>query len=199
MGIEKLETSIELLRSSLARSTVEARFVKTASIEIETVGQILPLTDMLKQWYLIGAPNELCIPWLLEEMCLWSPQELVQGQVGYRWTGEVGGVLCKSWDPQWLVIGSNSADPIIADTSYSETPVLMAFHGTGTWNPKKIADSIPGFLYILAIWVELCKQNDDQIFDDEGEVKSSLLNDYRLLLEPILSDECLNNFTSFWV
>lgn len=73
-----------------------------------------------------------------------------QALIGYRfvWADGVWTDVAESgqWDPAWIVLDSIGADPVIADVSAPEVPVLTDFHGRGRWQPDRAHDSLAEFL-----------------------------------------------------
>ena len=55
------------------------------------------------------------------------------------------------WRKGWLVIGHEglAGDPIFVDLGDKQIPVFTAAHGTGSWSPVCLAESIEGFCAIL--------------------------------------------------
>lgn len=191
-----LESAISILRSALERSSLQVRVGATDLAELIDLRALLPVSDVLLEWYARAAPLEFEIPWAVEWLILFAPTELIDGQVGYRWTGEVGGDEDEEWDPKWLVIGECSADPIIADTGSADTPVLMAAHGTGSWKPLLIAPSLPDYLVLLSCWVDTQNEFAGHIRDPDGEIRLQFVETLRMRLNNVIPDCCIANLLS---
>jgi hypothetical protein len=60
-------------------------------------------------------------------------------------------VEANEWQREWVVIDSIGADPIIADLSQPQIPILTDMHGRGRWSPKPMFDSLTDFIAALEI------------------------------------------------
>ncbi len=189
----ELESGISALQSALARSSLMVNLGSADESEINELQEFLPVTEVLREWYLRSAPLEFEIPWAVEWLSLFAPSEVVESQVGYRWTGEVGGDEDEEWNPRWLAIGECSADPVIADTGTPETPILMAIHGTGSWKPLEIAPSLADFLLLLTCWVNTLDEFGGRIRDENGELRLDFLESLRKRLSGVIPDSCIEN------
>lgn len=69
---------------------------------------------------------------------------------GYRFVIEKGqwcdAAATGDWRESWIVIESVNADPVIADISTPGVAILTARHGEGRWNPKRVFDTLTGFI-----------------------------------------------------
>jgi hypothetical protein len=54
-----------------------------------------------------------------------------------------------AWRPEWLILDTVFADPIIAGVSRPGIPVLADAHGRGRWDPVPVADSLVAFIASL--------------------------------------------------
>ncbi|WP_059304461.1 hypothetical protein [Bacillus cereus] len=78
---------------------------------------------------------------------LFNSEEIEEGQIGYRITGDGENLMSGeegSWQEGWIVIGLDSyiGDPIFVDTKDEGCAVYTAEHGDGIWNPVLVAVSI---------------------------------------------------------
>ncbi len=122
--------------------------------------------NALRESYSSANPIDLKIPWVAEWLTLYSIDELYASQVGYRYaTGSPD--LLPGWDPNWIVIGGASSDPIIADGSSSLASVLMGVHGIGAWSPRLITPSLADFLILLSRWLELYRFRGGVLLDSD--------------------------------
>jgi hypothetical protein len=64
------------------------------------------------------------------------------------WTDQVDS---GQWRPEWVVIESIGADPIIADLSQPQIPILWDMHGSGRWSPQPMFDSLSNFIAALEV------------------------------------------------
>jgi hypothetical protein len=162
-----------------------------------TAQQISLSTDLLK-WYEISAPMEVEIPWTAETLKLYSPLSLVDHQEGYRW--EVGNRdrIADGWSDGWVVIGDCISDPIIAHTDKAETPISMAVHGRGHWEPLSVAPSLAVFLSVLKTWVDVCLEKYSGAFlDDDSEMLPEVRSDLEQEFSRLLDDERRKNLWLF--
>lgn len=91
-----------------------------------------------------------------------APDEIQEAQHGYSVDPDGNSLVNDeegSWKQNWLVIGYEDlcGDPIFVDTQAEGNPVYTAMHGTGSWYPILIADSIEGFVKALAVVSELAE------------------------------------------
>ncbi len=87
---------------------------------------------------------------------------LIKRQEGYAWSYDKEEIF-EDWPKNLLVIGDDSADPYCLDLDAIEdgdAPVLMAYHGTGSWDFEPFADSFEEFLQILTE-LEINDEEDD--------------------------------------
>lgn len=79
---------------------------------------------------------------------------LADMQLGYAvdMTGkDLSGTGEGDWRAEWLVFGYDYGDPVFVDRREEDRgfPVYTAEHGTGSWDPVRIAGSLSGFTQIL--------------------------------------------------
>lgn len=193
-----LQTSITTLISSIEKSGIEADFVSCPLGQLNTIAAKLPLSQELRLWYQTAAPQDISIPWTVEWLYLYSPNSLVVCQDGYRWPREQRDQLLDGWNPNWIVIGDASANPVIAHVDQSHTPISMDYHGMGEWTPKRIAPSLASFLHILAIWVDISiGKYKGEIRNEDGEMHSQAISDVDAALTSVLDNEYKSNFLFF--
>lgn len=89
-------------------------------------------------------------------------------QAGYRWEGDAGARIA-DWPEQWLVIADQNADPFILDLDSGQ--VLFAFHGAGTWEATVLTEDLPTFFAVLAAVGTVYLEADDDLEDDDGELR----------------------------
>ncbi|WP_309912409.1 hypothetical protein [Xanthomonas sp. 1678] len=93
--------------------------------------------------------------------------KLWQRQAGYRWNA-VSGERIADWNEHWLVVADQGADPFILDTASGE--ILLAFHGAGAWQPKRLAASLDSAFGGLATIANAMAELGDDAFDDTDEL-----------------------------
>lgn len=98
--------------------------------------------------------NPVCIPAL---------HKLEALQAGYAWSGSPAQPLA-GWNPQWLVIAEQGADPFIYDKNTGH--ILFAFHGAGAWEPVLFANDLYTAIGALATVATSYCALDDEDTDD---------------------------------
>lgn len=129
-------------------------------------------------------------------LSLWSPENLVYRQDGFRW---IGTDLKDNpeWNPFWLVIADINDDPVVVVTDKEGSPV-MASYETGALFP--IANSFSDFLDYLSITLELVqgKYNGEIIDDESFELLEGFLEDLKEMISKInKNDELVENFIDY--
>lgn len=153
---DKTSDGLACLVDVAKRAELHVGFGKAEPDAISRVGSVLPLSDELIEWYGRADPVACCVPWIVEELTLYPLGELVESQCGYRWlAGDPDRKLLSGWRKEWVVIGDNCGDPIIADTSQKGCPILSDLHGTGKWEPVVIAPSPDAFLHLVSVWISV--------------------------------------------
>ncbi|MGE8704168.1 MAG: SUKH-4 family immunity protein [Achromobacter sp.] len=89
-------------------------------------------------------------------------------QAGYRWDAS-NGERVTEWQDNWLVIADQNADPFILDTETGE--ILYAMHGTGAWDADVVAPDLPTFASALAAVGVVCLEADEDLRNDDWEIK----------------------------
>lgn len=122
---------------------------------------VLPdLPAAIEEWFVVGAgrgddTEALSDGAILDDLGVRDRESARLALIGYRWVYHDGTWLDAAergeWNPNWIVLDSINADPIIADISSPEVPVLEARHGEGHWDPQPFADSLAEFIAELEI------------------------------------------------
>jgi hypothetical protein len=113
------------------------------------------------------APNS-SIPWVVEELYIFSVVELVAAQDGYRWSGPERRQL-PGWSGDWVVVAAVFGDPFFVDISQSGFPVYFARHGAGEWKPHRVAPTMAAFIAALASFESvLLREFSGDVWDDGG-------------------------------
>lgn len=89
-------------------------------------------------------------------------------QAGYRWDAS-NGQRVPEWQDNWLVVADQNADPFILDTQTGR--ILHAMHGTGGWDPGEVAPDLPTLAAALAAIGLVCLEADEDLRDDDWEIK----------------------------
>lgn len=114
-----------------------------------------------------GYPGGCEIPWVAEELYIYSLTELRERQAGYR-TDARTGVDQDDWDADRWVIADWTADPV----SINGTGVIAyARHGQDRWVHQRIARDLPSFLSMLAAWIRFFMiERSGNLFDENFEI-----------------------------
>jgi hypothetical protein len=141
-----------------------------------------------------GPADDSSVPWVVEDISLFSFAELPAGQEGYRWTGSQ-----RTPDPAWptsfVVVASVLGDPFVVDTSATELPVLFARHGAATWSFITIASSMTSFFGGLAEFERvLIGDFDLEVWGDESGLLPAFLDAVERRLRDVWSDEQTSRF-----
>lgn len=159
---------------------------------IELLPEITP-DSKLFTWYSIACPkNDVFIPWTGNSIRLYDPQDITKNQVGYYEP--------QTWNGDWLVIGDIGGDPIIIIKSEKKTPVLMARHGTGEWNPLIIFEGIDEFIQILIIWQNIIikRGGRNNIFDSDFNLLPEVMDEIKISFLELSSNVYFDNFLKFF-
>jgi hypothetical protein len=139
------------------------------ALTLRSVSDDLVLPSGFSSLYADRGPAERSsIPWVIEEMLIFSFGELPAAQAGYRWVGPER-TPSPSWPPTWVVVASVFGDPFFIDTSRDGCPVLFARHGAGSWSPTEIASSMELFIVSLVQFESVLLDGFDlDVWNDDG-------------------------------
>jgi hypothetical protein len=162
-----LVEQLAALGAVLDRAGVHLRFGPAPSRVLDRISEGLPLSDDLRSFYeQCGPVATVPIPWTIEWLTIISADALLDAQRGYRWVGR-DSVPDAAWRNSWIVIAQHSGDPFIADCTSPGTPVLIAPHGTGSWEPVRVAPSLTSFFAVLTAFFDvLLDEFLGQVWDD---------------------------------
>ncbi|EHK64563.1 SUKH-4 family immunity protein [Achromobacter arsenitoxydans] len=107
-------------------------------------------------------------------------------QAGYRWDAS-NGQRVPQWQDNWLVIADRNADPFILETDSGR--ILYAMHGAGAWNPDELAPDLPTLAAALAAVGLVCLEADEDLHDDDWEIKPAHRERALRDLARVLGDE----------
>ncbi|MFM2476226.1 hypothetical protein [Celerinatantimonas sp. MCCC 1A17872] len=162
-----------------------SRFSRLAT-QLAPVGQLqpqassdwrgdFPLPQTLTDFYQQVGPNnlQLCCDDLVE---IPSLARLWDYQAGYRWHSHSGEAI-DGWQPNWLVIADNNADPIVFDLNTER--VLFDIHG-GKWQFQPLAIDLETAFGAFATMAQAIAQCDaDEYWDDDNCCYTPKALDYR--------------------
>ncbi|MDC1142162.1 hypothetical protein OAU50_03655 [Planctomycetota bacterium] len=143
------------LELALAKIGIEGRFKPEFSSMSNALVCGCLLSNVVVSFCSSIDPLGLYLPGPVEELGLYSFANLVDSQVGYRHGVGTPDIVDEDWNPNWIVIGDISADPIILDSASETAAVYVAMHGQGTWDPIELVAEFADFVLLLAKWVEL--------------------------------------------
>lgn len=157
----ELDQAARHFAEQVTQCTASARFAPASGDVLQEIATHLPLSSALRHWYRSAATpaSSITIRQLGNDCTIYSPGDLVENQLGYRWYSDPSQEdpqPLEGWLPEWVVIGDIGADPIIADTHLAGTPILSAMHGEGEWDPHLMAPTLARYLEAWARWIEIC-------------------------------------------
>ena len=169
-------------------------FAPAPRVALEPVLQRLPLTPELLHWYESGAPETFRFDWG-SEFQLYDPRTLRDALLGYRWDERESELDGGEWRPHWVMIGDWGSDPVIAHVDEPGTPVSMAIHGIGVWQPKRIAPDLGSFLNGMAVWLEVFFIRWKGEYQDEDcVVLPEILDEFNREIRSVLPEE----YAAYW-
>lgn len=146
-----LETGVPIALSQPEQAIDRAIFGDALAREIEAVGY----------------PAGIELPWVVEELYLYSLDELAERQAGYRFDVRTGEVSA-DWDASQYVIADWTANPISIG---SDGTVHYARHGQGNWTYALIAPDLSSFFTLLAAWLRyFVTERGSNLFNDDFEI-----------------------------
>jgi hypothetical protein len=186
----------EVLRLELLAHGIELRTDAMHPNEAATVTAALGLPEAIANLYARSGPGpSSSIPWVIEEMFLYSVRELPAAQEGYRWSGPDQRVLT-DWHPNWVVVASLLGDPFFVDVADARGPVLFARHGAGRWEAKRVAPGFAQFIEALAAFEGvLLGDFDSDVWTEDG-LRGEFLDAVETRLARGLAGEELQAFMS---
>jgi hypothetical protein len=161
------------LQSELASHGVDLALTRLSFEDVADTVRELDVPPRMLELYLEGGPEAgSSIPWVTEELQLFSIKELVAAQQGYRWTGPAR-TRDDSWPAGWIVVASAFGDPFIVDANESACPVFHSMHGAAAWRLQGIAPSVDAFIDSLTAFESvLLGEFQRDIWDDDGLLPS---------------------------
>ena len=191
-----IRQSVNLFRTQVSIYDPQSEFQVTSNDGIELILSQIPLSVDLIDWYKIAAPSRVILRCTADELVFYNPAVLVPAQTGYRW--DLNRNSLDSWDKTWTVIGNIGDDPVIAHTDKLGTPISMAVHGIGYWEPKPVSEGLATFLESLSIWFDVINgfggiSKSIENFDLSDAVKHSL----RKRLSVVLNSDYVENLLDF--
>lgn len=178
-----------------AKLVLTSSFAPAAREDLAAIGRKLPLSTELREWYAMNSPLDISIQWFPEYLRLYNPRNLLEWQVGYRWTAERIGKIDPIWDERWVVIGDYTADPVIAHTDQPGTPISMANHGAGVWKPYRVAPALGNYLMAVSIRIEVCTiKYQGKVRDPDSAMLPEVLDDLKVELAAVLEPEYLQHW-----
>jgi len=164
-----LAAAFAALRSVVAAAGYEFGVHQSAPGATEAAAQELGVpSDFVTAYVSAGPAPNTSIPWVVEEMHIFSIPDLFEAQDGYRWSGPERRRL-DGWPSEWVVVAAVFGDPYLIDTSQDGLPVYFARHGAGEWRRHRIAPNMPTFIEALAIFESvLLNEFNSEVWDQDG-------------------------------
>lgn len=161
MGFEALKAIVNL----------NSGVLETEPVDAATLGRVSERLHLPASFQLLyadaGPVPGSSIPWVVEEMLLFSFSELPDAQVGYSVATDHA--PSAAWSHTWVVVGTALGDPFFIDVSRENCPVLFARHGAGSWSPTEVASSMAAFIESLAHFERvLLGDFNRQVWDEDG-------------------------------
>ncbi|MFC5263538.1 hypothetical protein ACFPJ1_15600 [Kribbella qitaiheensis] len=163
------QSGFDALQQVLNSHAVPFRTERIPAVSVADVVSELNLPAVLELLYTQGGPvPSSSVPWVVEELFLFSIRELDTAQDGYRWTGPQRRRL-PTWPSNWVVIAAIVGDPFIADVDGPAVPIYFAPHGAGAWRADRVAPTVTTFLEALTRFESvLLGDFDRDVWDEDG-------------------------------
>ncbi|QLQ17015.1 MAG: SMI1/KNR4 family protein [Micropruina sp.] len=143
--------ALQRLSETLAAHGRVLDVVATPATTAARVRAELGLPEEFTGTYAAAGPADgSSVPWVVEELFLFSLAELPNAQDGYRWSGPDRERLT-DWPSSWVVVASVFADPFLVDTREPGFPVRFARHGAGEWRTTLVSPTLAAFYDALAV------------------------------------------------
>ncbi|TVY02066.1 hypothetical protein [Cohnella terricola] len=127
---------------------------------------------------------------------LYAPDRLLKRQSGYRWIDKEGQYdEDPSWNPHWIVIADIDSNPIVVDSSLTNSPVFASYEGGELFS---VSDSLARFFDALSVVLQVSHAFNGEIIDDETfEVKSEYVDQLEKRLEILLGKDHTDNLLDY--
>jgi hypothetical protein len=159
----------DVLRHELGLHGISFETEQINTRDIGNVVEELHLPQQLVDLYLEASPTpNSSIPWLVEELQIFSIRQFSAAQEGYRWSSPQRTRL-ENWPTNWVVIAAVFGDPFIVDIGELGAPVYFARHGAGVWSARRVSPSLTDFIEVLTRFESvLIGEYDRDVWNDEG-------------------------------
>jgi hypothetical protein len=126
--------------------------------------------DVVREIVTAGYPGGMEIPWIVEDLYLYTLAEMPSRQTGYRHA--VDGAELFGWEQERHVIADWNGNPI---SIHREGSVATSHHGGGAWTYSDIAPDLATFIDLLARWLRFfVVEHRRDIFDEGFEVSDAM-------------------------
>jgi len=123
--------------------------------------------DLAQEIEAVGYPAGVEFPWVVEDLYLYSLDELAERQAGYRYDARTG-EASPDWDQNQYVIADWTANPV---TLGVDGAVRYARHGQDDWVYARIAPDLSGFFVLLADWLRyFVVERASNLFNENFEI-----------------------------
>jgi hypothetical protein len=114
-----------------------------------------------------GYPGGIEVPWMVEELFVYSLAELSDRQAGYRYDANTNAPSV-NWDCDRYVLADWGANPVSIGT---DGTICYSRHGDGDWSYVPIATDLPAFFKLLAAWLRyFVVEQGSNLLDDNFEI-----------------------------
>jgi hypothetical protein len=114
-----------------------------------------------------GYPGGTEIPWTVEELFVYSLEDLPDRQAGYRYDANTNAASV-DWDSDRYVLADWGANPVSIG---NDGTICYSRHGDGDWSYIPIATDLPAFFKMLAAWLRyFVVEKGSNLFDDNFEI-----------------------------
>ncbi len=163
------------LRAELDRHGVSFVTERTSAEDIaQLAGTFRIPIGMMETYSSEGPAGSSSVPWIVEDLRLYSLRELPGALEGYAWTRPQREEL-PAWPNDWVVIASIFGDPFVVDVADQAAPVYFARWRRGAWQPTRVALALGGFIDALTTFEKVLLDDFDGDAWRGGDLKEEFL------------------------
>lgn len=171
----RLSDSLDKLDAALASAGLPAARKQYPAEALAPIKEVFG-EEILTEIEASGYPGGVIVPWAAEDFELYSLEEIISRQDGYRTDARTGAVS-SDWPDGLHVFAEASANPFAIG---HDGPIHFARHGMGSWRFDQVAPDLATFLNVVAEWVSFfVVENNSNIVDDDFEVRPEKLEEIR--------------------
>jgi hypothetical protein len=113
-------------------------------------------------------------------------ENLIEIQKGYRWHG-ITNEREKTWEGNWIVIGTSNADPLIYNTN--NNIILFDRHGAGSWNPVFLFSNLEEMLNCFIKISDIVKKAGNSLRDNDFNIRSKYVQTIKNIILKVIGLE----------